>query len=677
MSAAQSIKETLLRKRKSTDDAAAASSTTVTDTTTAAADVMDEGRESEAQSPQAKKMATHEQQDGNEDCTMDNTTVGGDTVGDEDAKGTAGAKGDDAAAAAADDDDDDNLTSVTEDFESGDEEISTLVSSIIVAQEKKKVLSKEDLAKAKEELKARMKAKEQEVIDKNKQTIKDGVRLHEQGWKERYYGEKHKKENIESGGGLARMCFTYVQGLCWVLRYYYEGVPSWNWYYPFHYAPFASDLRNIDQYGKIEFELSEPFRPIEQLLAVFPANSVHALPKPCHWLMTDPSSPIIDLYSDDVALDPNGKHLPWLWILLLPFVDETRITAAFNLCKEKLSLEEARRNAFGEQVVFVHKNSRLGQIALSSNNESSNESNDSGGSGGSCGKAGKMRYVPGKEKDLEVISALDRETARMNAAAGDDGDDSDVAVMSVNAANVGSSRGGDDAAQESVTFDCVVGNGMAGTLSPPPPSFFAPLHSVIASPPYCEGSFQRITSNEVLCLTYSMPPNLPHLSQLLPGVVPLPSALNQYDLMPRRPPRLNRGGFNIIDLLTRNNNSSNARSHPVGGSNGYGRGGFGGPRHGGGGGEFYPPGGAGYFQQQQQHQRQQSYSAGGYGSGGYRGGSNQQPYNSAGWQHQSQPQLYGNGGRGGRGYAAAGGGYNSGGVTDLHTLNRSSGAAIA
>lgn len=129
---------------------------------------------------------------------------------------------------------------------------------------------------------------------------------------------------------LVSHCRSYVMGLCWVMKYYYDGCASWKWYYPFHYAPFASDLKNIERFQKdcTSFELHEPFKPVEQLMAVLPEDSAHAIPKASRWLMCDAESPIIDFYPKEVPVDPNGKAMPWLWVVLLPFIDEERLLAA-------------------------------------------------------------------------------------------------------------------------------------------------------------------------------------------------------------------------------------------------------------------------------------------------------------------------------------------------------------
>ena len=49
-------------------------------------------------------------------------------------------------------------------------------------------------------------------------------------------------------------------------------------YYPFHYAPFLSDIRNISGL-KLTFGLGKPFMPFEQLLGVLPAASKDLLPE--------------------------------------------------------------------------------------------------------------------------------------------------------------------------------------------------------------------------------------------------------------------------------------------------------------------------------------------------------------------------------------------------------------
>ncbi len=37
----------------------------------------------------------------------------------------------------------------------------------------------------------------------------------------------------------------YVRGLKWCLYYYYRGCRSWNWFYPFFYAPLAADIFDL------------------------------------------------------------------------------------------------------------------------------------------------------------------------------------------------------------------------------------------------------------------------------------------------------------------------------------------------------------------------------------------------------------------------------------------------
>ena len=149
------------------------------------------------------------------------------------------------------------------------------------------------------------------------------------------------------------------------MKYYYSGVASWKWYFPFHYAPFASDLRNIERFQKdIKFELATPFKPVEQLLGVLPSDSAHAVPKKARELMCDPNSAIIDFYPKDVPCDPNGKAMPWLWVVLLPFIDEKRLLEALKPTESGWTAAEKRLNTpcAGDACLFVHKDHPLSDL---------------------------------------------------------------------------------------------------------------------------------------------------------------------------------------------------------------------------------------------------------------------------------------------------------------------------
>lgn len=352
-------------------------------------------------------------------------------------------------------------------------------------------------------VKNRLAAKQQAIIEGNKGIVEDRIRFHESGWKARYiqlscciimtgvyryYEDNFKKQDIEKGGGLSVMLREYVKGLCWVLKYYYTGCPSWNWYYPFHYAPFASDLVNIDTFD-VTFELSKPFLPTEQLLAVFPSDSVHAIPQSCQWLMTSDTSPIRDLYSSDIPIDPNGKILPWLWVVLLPFINEERITDAMKLCLPNMSSEEKRRNSFGKSYMFLHRSHALCCFAIA-----------------------RLSYEnPAPEVSNDVDTTQSEEVCRFNPAA--------------------------------------EGGGVGGILRLPTAKCFFPLSAKVTAPDRPLRAFRDIVHNDAACFEFDLPQELPHLSSLLEGADPGPPVLTPSDSVIRIP-RLNKG-MNIMDIAHR------------------------------------------------------------------------------------------------------------------------------
>ena len=430
---------------------------------------------------------------------------------------------------------------------------------------------------AKEAVEARMKQIKDAKIDEHKATVQDPIRLHEVGWKKRYYEDTYKKEDIANNGGLKHMCVTYVQGLCWVLKYYYQGCPSWNWYYPFHYAPFASDLVNIDEYP-IDFEMAAPFRPVEQLLAVLPKESAHALPEPARWLMTDSESPIAKLYDGDVPLDPNGKVLPWLWVLLLPFVDESDIQDAYKGVRKEFSLEERRNNEWGKPLIFVHSEHSLAKELVE-----------------------RLGDQAAEEEDEEVREAL---TLR-----------------------------GTPTKPESAAFTSEQGQGISGTCLAPPPRYHAKVEDTLSPPSTNVGDFESVMYNRVHCWTFAFPEEREHKSVLLRGAKPDQCTITVHDSV--GVPRFTRNNRNnIVDLAQKfykdqgghgqnggrgySGGQGQARYGPGGGGgggrgNGHHGNGNGGRDHGGRGGHHhYQQGqggyhGGGYVQQQQSFQSQHSY----------------------------------------------------------------------
>ncbi|KAH3746210.1 5'-3' exoribonuclease 3 [Pelomyxa schiedti] len=194
----------------------------------------------------------------------------------------------------------------------------------------------------------------------------DKIQLGTAGWRERYYGIKFNKK-MDDKGFFTELCSSYVTGLCWVLKYYYQGCCSWTWFYPYHYSPFAAEISKFVDRENFSpfFDLGEPFRPFEQLMGVLPAASGHCLPQCFANLMSDPKSPIIDFYPLDFAVDRNGKKQAWAGVVLLPFIDEKRLVQTLKMHEDQLTPEESYRNRrYGNDVLYIHKAHPIATTAI-------------------------------------------------------------------------------------------------------------------------------------------------------------------------------------------------------------------------------------------------------------------------------------------------------------------------
>ena len=174
--------------------------------------------------------------------------------------------------------------------------------------------------------------------------------------KEFYYKEKLNIDIKTNEGKNERkkMFYFYLEGLQWILCYYYRGLKSWKWYYPYHYPPMISDYKDViidnsiyGAFNKFDKDTSQPFQPYQSLLLILPKQSFNLLPK-CYQNIPNE---IPDYFPDKINIDYNGKTASYESLLLLPFIDEKIILNLENKYRN-LSSEEEKENNWGTSFIF-------------------------------------------------------------------------------------------------------------------------------------------------------------------------------------------------------------------------------------------------------------------------------------------------------------------------------------
>lgn len=176
-----------------------------------------------------------------------------------------------------------------------------------------------------------------------------------------YYQEKFGFDSNKNRKELLNLLTKYMEGLQFVLSYYYTNCPSWSWYFPYHYSPLISDLANLLEYlhlpttenKRIQFETTKPYDPFKQLMLILPTNSSHLLPECFRNVISNPSNPLNPYYPTTFSVDPFGAAFESEYIALIPFVDEELLHKEYEkIDKSALKPEEALRNKHQPNIVY-------------------------------------------------------------------------------------------------------------------------------------------------------------------------------------------------------------------------------------------------------------------------------------------------------------------------------------
>jgi 5'-3' exonuclease len=204
-------------------------------------------------------------------------------------------------------------------------------------------------------------------------------------WKQEYYQGKLDLAP-EDKDGLDLLIRKYIEGVCWCYCYYYRGCVSWRWFFPYHFAPLASDLTAqrlrgitigfeigihthththththarthahiyIDIY--IYIRIGTPFQPFQQLLSVLPRASAGLLPRPHAELMESGKSKIADAFPEKFQIDMDGRNWEWEAVVLIPFLDEHLLMEETGrIDMSALTPQQRARNEHGTAYIYVY-----------------------------------------------------------------------------------------------------------------------------------------------------------------------------------------------------------------------------------------------------------------------------------------------------------------------------------
>ena len=140
----------------------------------------------------------------------------------------------------------------------------------------------------------------------------------------------------------------YMEGIEWVVNYYLDGPRSWTWYYPYHYAPLLWHFAEYaDLFNSVSYTPTRPHAPVQQLLSVLPPKSANLIPEPFRSMILSPEFSLKDQYPSEVEVDLGGCFAEWEGTVLVPFIDQRRVSKLYLDNSGRLPEDAKKRNIAG------------------------------------------------------------------------------------------------------------------------------------------------------------------------------------------------------------------------------------------------------------------------------------------------------------------------------------------
>lgn len=145
---------------------------------------------------------------------------------------------------------------------------------------------------------------------------------------------------------------NYIEGILWNIKYYFDKCPSYTWYYPFHVAPFFSDIMiyiKDSNWKFATFNNKIRITPIKQLLLVIPKEYKDVIPKTIiNYLDKHKDN---DIFISNLKLDTANKHVYWKCTPFLPLINLEKTDLIYS--NVKLSEDEKTRDKIYDDPIIL------------------------------------------------------------------------------------------------------------------------------------------------------------------------------------------------------------------------------------------------------------------------------------------------------------------------------------